>query len=171
MLQGVEYDDLSEAAGMALTHAATKFDVERGIRLSTYAWPSIHRRLSKLVDKQAHIVKLPDQSRQRMRQLNETYHSLLQVLGRPPSIEEVAAEVRIAVLGLAQDSPVCHRGASICTFAPECVTGTCWWTCMPLSLSIIPFSQQNSQGKSTLVCCYFFYLHEQLAGAPMDRSA
>ena len=91
--QGVEYDELSEAAGTALTRAATMFDPSRGGRLSTYAWPTIQNRLSKLVDTQSHVVRLPAKSRQRMRQLNETYHALKHALGRPPSIEEVAAEV------------------------------------------------------------------------------
>ena len=69
------------------------YDIKRGGRLSTYVWPAIQRRLSKLVDTQSHVVRLPPKSRQRMRQLNETYHALTNELGRPPSMEEVAAEV------------------------------------------------------------------------------
>lgn len=95
-LQGVEYDEASEAAGSALTHAAALFDTERGGRLSTYVWPAINRRLIKLVDSQSNVVRLPPRSRQRLRLLNETYHALHSVLGRPPSMEEVAAEVSTA---------------------------------------------------------------------------
>ncbi|KAK9796684.1 hypothetical protein WJX73_008633 [Symbiochloris irregularis] len=95
--QGVEFDEASEAAGTALVHAAARFDTTLGIRLSTYAWPVIRNDLGRLVDKQAHIVRLPQRSRQRMRQINETYHELLHTLGRPPSMEEVAAEAKMSL--------------------------------------------------------------------------
>ena len=91
----MEFDEASEAAGAALVHAAARFDTTLGMRLSTYAWPVIRNDLGRLVDRQAHIVRLPQRSRQRMRQINETYHELLATLGRPPSMEEVAAEVRL----------------------------------------------------------------------------
>lgn len=96
--QGVDYDEAAEAAGTALTHAATLFDTTRGGRLSTYVWPSIHRTLIKLVDQQSNVMRLPPRSRQRLRQLNETYHALTHALGRPPSMAEVAAEVCVALV-------------------------------------------------------------------------
>jgi RNA polymerase sigma factor for flagellar operon FliA len=90
----VEYDDLLSQAAVGLIDAVDRFEPGRGIKFETYAY---HRIRGAVMDMLREMDWLPRSVRQRESELAAACARLEERAGRPPSDEEMAAELKITV--------------------------------------------------------------------------
>jgi RNA polymerase sigma-B factor len=95
--RGALRDDIRQVAFLGLIYAAERFDPGRGVKFSTFADQTIAGELKRFARNQSWAVRPP-------RSLQETYLEvvavdgrLTQELGRPPTVAEVASELRCRV--------------------------------------------------------------------------
>jgi len=91
--RGLSLLDLIEEGNVGLLHAARKFRPDRGTRFSTYATWWIRQAVVRALANQARTIRLPVHVEARLGQYHRHRNALTQKLGRPPTVEEVAAEM------------------------------------------------------------------------------
>jgi len=88
----IEIDDLIHSGVLGLIDAAEKFDNKKGIKFATYASLRIK---GAILDDLRHMDWATRTQRQKIKDLERITLDLNQRLGRPPSEEEMAAEMKI----------------------------------------------------------------------------
>ncbi len=89
--RGLSLLDLIEEGNVGLLHAVRKFQAGRGTRFSTYATWWIRQAVVRALANQARTIRLPVHVELLLSQYLKQRNVLTQKLGRPPTIEEVAA--------------------------------------------------------------------------------
>ncbi len=97
MGRGVAFLDLIQEGNLGLMKAVKKYDHTRGFRFSTYATWWIRQTISRAISDQGRTIRVPVHMIDRIRQLYRATHELEQTLGRQPTIEELAEQVKIPV--------------------------------------------------------------------------
>jgi RNA polymerase sigma factor (sigma-70 family) len=92
--RGLSLLDLIEEGNVGLLHAARKFQPDRGTRFSTYATWWIRQAVVRALANQARTIRLPVHVEQLLSQYLKQRNVLTQKLGRPPTLEEVAAVMK-----------------------------------------------------------------------------
>ena len=93
--RGVAFLDLIQEGNLGLMKAVEKYDVHRGFRFSTYATWWIRQTITRAIADQARTIRLPVHINDRIRMIYKATHALEQCLGRAPTPEELAAEVKM----------------------------------------------------------------------------
>ena len=88
--RGVEYDDLFQVAALALTKAVERFDLERGIRLSSFVTPGMVGEVKNYFRDRSRLIRPPRRSAERIRLVEAAREKLTQDLGRAPRVDEIA---------------------------------------------------------------------------------
>ena len=83
------YEDLYQEGILGLTHGIRKFDVTRGVRLSTYVYRLIQAFVKRYYLNHYRTVRLPVHVIQQNTKLNKQIEHLTSQLGRTPTLEEV----------------------------------------------------------------------------------
>lgn len=93
--RGVPFLDLIQEGNLGLMKSIEKYDYKRGFRFSTYATWWIRQTITRAIADQGRTIRVPVHMTDRIRQMYKSSHELEQRLGRPPTTEELAAEMEM----------------------------------------------------------------------------
>jgi RNA polymerase primary sigma factor len=90
MGRGVPFLDLIQEGNIGLMRATKKFDYHRGNKFSTYATWWIRQAVTRAIADQGRTIRVPVHMSDHINKLFRIQYKLTQVLGREPTIEEMA---------------------------------------------------------------------------------
>ncbi|MBT8405537.1 MAG: sigma-70 family RNA polymerase sigma factor [Gemmatimonadetes bacterium] len=93
--QGVPLSDLINEGNLGLIRAAHKFDETKGIKFISYAVWWIRQAILQALAEQSRIVRVPLNRAGALHRIGRRSSSLLQELGREPTVEEIARDLDI----------------------------------------------------------------------------
>ena len=95
MGQGLPFPDLIQEGNVGLMRAVDKYDYKRGNRFSTYATWWIRQAITRALAQKTRTIRIPLHMTERIRQMYRTAQTLEQNLGRRPTPEEIAEEMKL----------------------------------------------------------------------------
>lgn len=95
MGRGLPFEDLVQEGNIGLLEVIDKFDWRRGFRFSTYAAFWIRQAIQQALRKQANLIRLPVRKTRLLGNLSETIMRYRNGHWREPTLEELAAAMRM----------------------------------------------------------------------------
>ena len=93
--QGLSFEDLFQEGCIGLARAIDGFDITKGFKFSTYATGWIRQGITRAIADQGRNIRIPVHMYESIRKFRRIEHNLENVLGRTPSIKELAKEMNV----------------------------------------------------------------------------
>ncbi len=94
--QGLPFLDLAQEGSLGLMNAVKKFDPERDIKFSTYAYWWINQAIRRAIADKGHMIRLPVHHQEKILSYKRRREELIQDLGREPTIGEMARRMNVS---------------------------------------------------------------------------
>jgi RNA polymerase sigma-B factor len=95
--KGESLDDLEQVAALGLVKAIDRFDLERDVRFTTFAVPTIAGEIKRHFRDRGWMLRVPREVQELSARLAISRERLTRELGRSPSVPELAVAVRASV--------------------------------------------------------------------------
>jgi RNA polymerase primary sigma factor len=97
MNRGLPLLDLIQEGNLGLLKAVDKFEYQRGYKFGTYATWWIRQAITRALADQARTIRLPVHMIEILNKLHRTSSSLVQELGREPTLEEISEKIGMSL--------------------------------------------------------------------------
>ena len=95
--RGLQFLDLIQEGNIGLMKAVDKFEYQRGYKFGTYATWWIRQAISRAIADQARTIRIPVHMIEVINKLNRTSRTLVQEIGREPTLEEIAKKMGMSL--------------------------------------------------------------------------
>jgi RNA polymerase primary sigma factor len=95
--RGLQFLDLIQEGNIGLMKAVDKFEYQRGYKFGTYATWWVRQAITRAIADQARTIRLPVHMIEIISKLSRTSRTLVQQMGREPTLEEIAEKMGMSL--------------------------------------------------------------------------